>query len=208
MRAVLSHEHVLKCPLGSAVTGTTVSKGPLSKPIICIYRRPLGGDVLWEKRQPQNIWPHGNRQWQVFFCITKLEDQYTFTGIHTTVQKQSKVMTCSMTLNFTPMSCTIKARHDIKAWLCHLQSEDTFLRVPWPYHSPTPRPPPRCALRYGFLCVPKFSWWWKIVAHSMSKTPNRATSSQLPRSLREFKSFYKFFRGLWIISSQIKWQLF
>lgn len=47
---------------------TVVSKDPLSKPIICIYRHPLRGDVLWEKKsQSQNIWPHGNRQWQGIF---------------------------------------------------------------------------------------------------------------------------------------------
>lgn len=75
MRAVPSPEHVLKCPLGSAITVTMVSKDPLSKPIICIYRHPLRRDVLWEKKVSHKTFGHrGTGNDKVFFCITKLED--------------------------------------------------------------------------------------------------------------------------------------
>lgn len=54
---------------------TVVSKDPLSKPIICIYRHPLRGDVLWGKKVSHKTFGHtGTGNDKVFFCIMKPED--------------------------------------------------------------------------------------------------------------------------------------
>lgn len=49
-RAVLSPRARPEVSLWVQQLVTVVSKDPLSKPIICIYRHPLRGDVLWEKK--------------------------------------------------------------------------------------------------------------------------------------------------------------
>lgn len=62
---------VLKCPLGSAISDCGVQGSTVKTHNLHIQTSVKRGCLMGKKSQSQNIWPHGNRQWQGIFLYNE-----------------------------------------------------------------------------------------------------------------------------------------